>query len=47
MQKKVDNMISWKEEQLSYFKEYINQFQSGTREHSLINQGIELLEKNK
>ena len=37
----------WKEEQLSYFKEYIKSFKPGSREYNQIARGICDLEKNR
>jgi len=36
---------NWKNEQLSYFKEYIKAFEPGTREYTQIEKGIADLEK--
>jgi len=40
----IDN-TSWKNEQLSYFKEYLKTFKPGTREYNSLVQGIKTLEK--
>jgi hypothetical protein len=37
----------WKEEQLSYFKEYIKSFKPGSREYNQIAKGIFDLEKSR
>lgn len=37
----------WKEEQLSYFKEYIKSFKPGSREYNQIARGICDLEKSR
>ncbi len=37
----------WKEEQLSYFKEYIKSFTPGTKEYKQIARGILDLEKGR
>lgn len=44
--KKVDNIRTWKDEQLSYFRKYINEFDADSREHGLLMEGIEQLEKH-
>ncbi len=38
------NMNRWKNEQLSYFKEYLKSFKPGSRQHKEILRGIRDLE---
>lgn len=39
------DMIKWKKEQISYFKKYMKSFKKGTREYSILENGVEELEK--
>ena len=40
------DMRDWKQEQLNYFKGYLNSFRKGTKEYHLLVSGIRELEKN-
>ncbi len=44
--KKVDNMHNWKDEQLQYFRKYLGMFDASSREHTLLREGIDELEKS-
>ncbi len=45
LQKEAD-MQNWKKEQISYFKKYMKNFKKGTREFTILKNGIEELEKS-
>lgn len=46
MLQKESDMIKWKQEQISYFKKYMKSFKKGTREHTILQNGVEELENS-
>jgi len=40
------DMQNWKKEQISYFKKYMKNFKKGTREFTILQNGIQELEKS-
>ncbi len=40
------DMRKWKEEQISYFRKYMKNFQKGSREYTILQRGIEELERS-
>jgi hypothetical protein len=38
------DMIKWKQEQISYFKKYMKSFKKGTKEYTILQNGVEELE---
>ena len=40
------DMIKWKQEQISYFKKYLKSFKKGSREYTILQNGVQELESS-